>query len=300
MIMNGGQVMKKIVCAMLCIGALGFMMIGCGNHETVSKEEYDALKQQMDEATARLDEIQKASETETTITDNTEVITEEDVEEVSTGNKENTESERIEETVSEISQNPVISFTGSDIEIEDGFEVLSDYTYYYSGLDGIIEHIIVIKNNTDRNVEINSSSVIYSRDGNMIGLCDSDSGCGIAILGAGETSAIHECNSEKISEEVGHYSTKVSVSDSKKTPIYGGIVYSITTNPSNVIIEATNNSDVTIDTLMACFIFFKDGELSDFDRVHFDADEIKPGDTVYGDTSSYKEYDAVNLYFYGD
>lgn len=272
----------------------GLLFLGCGASNTVSQEDYDALKQQLNEVTAQLGEMQTTEKVVET-SDSSESAVEQ-TEESNTDVADVTE-EKDHGSSEGVSQEPVISFTGSEIDIEDGFEVLSDYTYWYSGLD-TIEHIIVIKNNTDRNVKVDSSSVIYSENGDMIGLCDSNSGSGIRILGPGETSAIHEYSSERISEDIGNYKTKVTVSDSKETPFYGKIDYSITTNPTNVIIEATNNSDVTINHLMACFIYFKDGELADFDRVSLGSD-IEPGATVYGDTSSYNEFDAVNLYFYG-
>ena len=298
--------MKKLRNGLLIFFAGTLLVSGCGSSDSVSKEDYDALANQLAEASARLDELESEKTSQ-----EPEEPEEEDFEEISDDiddldeEEPEEESEKKEESGktdnSEISTDFVEGFTGSEFDIEDGFTILSDYTYYYSGLDGKIEHIIVIRNDTERNVEIESESSVYSPDAELIGLCDSRSGSGIDILGPGEISAIHEYNNEDIADSVGYYKTKFMIKDSKDEPFYSDIECTANFTPSNVILEAKNNSNVTVKTLIAALIYFKDGELTDFDRLYFTSsgDELAPGDTGFSDSSSRNDYDTVNFYLYG-
>ena len=67
------------------------------------------------------------------------------------------------------------------------------------------------------------------------------------------------------------------------------------------IVSVTNNGEEAAEFVECSALFFKNGEVVDFDWTYFvdDNDELKPGKTISKEIDCYEEYDSVKFFFTG-
>lgn len=238
-------------------------------------------------------ELQKANNDQSAQTIETESIV--------ADTKENKSNETITDVSEKKDSNDRnnISFTGSSFTGDESIEILADYTYYYS--IGTIEHIIVVKNKSDKVIDVGAESLVYDIEGKLLGVVSTNNGNGIDALSPGEISMVHEYGNEVKSDSVGYYETKIMTADSKYKPIIEDLSYSSAEVEKGYVFSVTNNTENSAKYVVGYALFFNNGELVEFDRPYFEDEdyELKPGDTIHKQSSCNKEFDSVEFYITG-
>lgn len=253
--------MKKLFTVLLM---MSFLVCGCGGTDT-SQPESGKTESQRDETNEIL-----SSETE-----------------MNREEQEDSEKESEEQKGSE---------QESEILNDDGeVEILAEYTLA-DGIGWYTRHFIVIKNNSSETVEVSTSSLAYAEDGSMVGAGNA----GFDALGAGCTSVLYEAIETDV--KIDHYDTKLTAS---KSAYYESVIQDLSFVQNDIengaIFQVTNNGEDVAEFVKGYALFFKDGELVDYEDTYFtdDDSEIKPKDTISKQMTAYDEFDTIEFYLDG-
>lgn len=173
-------------------------------------------------------------------------------------------------------------------------EVLKEYTYS----DGFwyTYHFVVIKNNSDKDVAISTSTLAYKSDDSLISTANGS----VEIIGAGATTIYYE--GFETEEKIAYYETEMTIDED---PYYDcpmeDLTYVKTDIKEGAIFQVTNNGDKAVEFTEGFALFIKDGKVVSWESQYFTDDdyEIKPGKTISKQYSAYKEYDTVEFYLNG-
>ena len=184
----------------------------------------------------------------------------------------------------------------SEVLNDDGeVEILAEYTLA-DGIGWYTRHFIVIKNNSSETVEVSTSSLAYAEDGNMVGAGNAS----FDALGAGCTSVLYEAIETDV--KIDHYDTKLT---SSKSAYYESVIQDLSFVQNDIengaIFQVTNNGEDAAEFVKGYALFFKDGELVDYEDTYFtdDDSEIKPKDTISKQMTVYDEFDTIEFYLDG-
>lgn len=175
----------------------------------------------------------------------------------------------------------------------DDIEILKEYVMHNSWYS---YHFMVIKNNGQSTIEVSTSTIAYSSDGNVIGLKESN----VEALGSGCETVIYE--NFDYNENIDYFETEFSVS---KEEYYDSVIQNLTYEKISIedgaIFKVTNNGDYEAEFVEGYALFFKDGNLVDYDSAYFtdDDSEIKAGKTISKQLDTYKEFDSIEFYLQG-
>ena len=173
-------------------------------------------------------------------------------------------------------------------------EVLKEYTYS----DGFwyTYHFVVIKNNSNKDVAISTSTLAYKSDDSLISTANGS----VDIIGAGATTIYYE--GFETEEEIAYYETEMTIDEN---PYYdcpmSDLTYAKTDIKEGAIFQVTNNGTKSVEFVEGFALFFKDGKVVSWESQYFTDDdyEIKPGKTISKQYSSYTEFDSVEFYLAG-
>lgn len=173
-------------------------------------------------------------------------------------------------------------------------EVLKEYTYS----DGFwyTYHFVVIKNNSNKDVAISTSTLAYKSDDSLISTANGS----VEIIGAGATTIYYE--GFETEEEIAYYETEMTIDED---PYYDcpmeDLTYVKTDIKEGAIFQVTNNGDKAVEFTEGFALFIKDGKVVSWGSQFFTDDdyEIKPGKTISKQYSAYTEYDTVEFYLNG-
>ena len=185
--------------------------------------------------------------------------------------------------------------TKSDNSNNGEVEILAEYTLS-DGIGWYTRHFIVIKNNTDKTVDVSTSSLAYDKEENLLG---ADEGS-FDALGSGCTSVLYEAF--KIEGEIDHYETELSFS---KTKYYKSVIQDLSYEQNDIekgaVFKVTNNGKESAEFVKGYALFFKDGEIVSYDDIYFtdDDNELKSGKTISKQITSYKDFDNIEFYLTG-
>lgn len=178
---------------------------------------------------------------------------------------------------------------------EEDIEVIADYTY--SDEIGLYTYrFIIIKNNSSATVDVSTSTLAYSSDGSMLAADDSE----CDAVGAGCTSIIQE-NFETDSD-IDHYDTSFSVrNDGYYESVLQDLSYVQNDVDDGAIFQVTNNGEEPAEFVEGYALFFLGDELVYRDSQYFtnDDSEIKPGETISKQMTSYNDFDRIEFYLTG-
>lgn len=185
-----------------------------------------------------------------------------------------------------------ISFVNTE-SLSGKIEVLKEYTFksFWNTY-----HFMVVKNGLDQTVDISSSSLAYTSDGNMVGASDAE----FDALGAGCISIFYE--SFDTEEEIAYYETEISFSASR---YYESVIQDLSYVQNDIkngaIFQVSNNGTEAAKFVKGYVLFFLNGELVEYESGYFtDNDsELKPGKTISKQITSNKKFDAMEFYLVG-
>lgn len=173
-------------------------------------------------------------------------------------------------------------------------EIVKEYTYS----DGFwyTYRFVVIKNNSNKDVAISTSTLAYKSDDSLVSTANGN----VDIIGAGATTIYYEAFETE--EEIAYYETEMTIDDK---PIYecpmADLTYVKTDIKEGAIFQVTNNGDKAPEFVEGYALFFKDGKVVSWESQYFMDDDcdIKPGKTISKQFTSYTEFDTVEFYLRG-
>lgn len=177
--------------------------------------------------------------------------------------------------------------------LEESIEVVNEYTYENSYAT---EHIFVIKNTSNKTINVGSNSTAFDSNGEAIG---ADSAT-LDVLGAGCTSVMYEYH--KGVSGVASYETTFTASEEK---YYDSVIQDIQiekiTQPGKVIVTLTNTGTQDAEFVQAHAIFLKDGKVVSYKFEYVvDTDScIKSGATLSEQIDCREDFDEVEVYVTG-
>lgn len=174
-------------------------------------------------------------------------------------------------------------------------EVLAEYTLP-DGINWYTRRFMIVKNNSDKTVDVSTSSLAYGADGKMVAAADSN----LQALGSGCTSVCYEAF--ETSEAVDHYETDMKAPESK---YYKSVIQDLAYTQNDVeggaVFQVTNNGSEAAEFVEGYALFFMGDALVGFESTYFadDDSEIKPGATISQQITSYDEFDRIEFYLTG-
>lgn len=153
-----------------------------------------------------------------------------------------------------------------------------DDSFYYT--------VLVVKNGSDETVHLDANFVAKDGSGNEIGSASEDE----PAIAPGQTGCIWCTIDYSADIESFDYTLTVDKETSDKS-IYEDVSMEYNTTDSGCTITATNNGSSAAKYVWARCIFFKDGEMVNFNEpILMDSDdELKPGSTVTAEATCYSD-----------
>ena len=156
---------------------------------------------------------------------------------------------------------------------------------------------LVIKNNSEKAVEITGNATALSADGSVVGAAD----CSINVLGPGEESIAYFYFSNVT--DVAEVDYSLSYNEAKYyEPVIKDLGLEVNVNDSNVVVLVTNNGSKPAMFVEAYALFYDANNNVVYASSGFvmDSDsEIKPGATLSEQISAYEAFDHVEVYLTG-
>jgi hypothetical protein len=266
--------MKKrviILMALLCI-----CVMGCGNTNTVSNEEYEKVVAERDELKERValleNELENYDSSDASVSEFAE-----------------------EENVQATAESSKVKQSDETQSAESEIEILAEYTLTDS-IGWYTRHFMVIKNNSVDTVDVSTSSLAYDENNTMVGAASAD----FTALGAGCISVFYEAF--ETDTKIDHYETEFNISKSKH---YESVIQDLTYTQNDVsngaVFQVTNNGKDAAEFVEGYALFFSGDELVGYENTYFvdDDSEIKPGKTISKQMTAYKDFDRIEFYLTG-
>ena len=178
--------------------------------------------------------------------------------------------------------------------IPDGFETSS---YIYESSYGDTTFFLVIKNNTDSAVSISGNALAKDANGGSIGAGNFS----VDVLGPGEETITYSYFNNVSGVDSVSFQM-VTKTEPRYTPVLGSLDVKRFDNGENVSLSVTNNGSVGAQFVEAYALFMDaDNNVVRYASTYLtDVDnEIKPGETLYGQLDSYDSYDHALVYLTG-
>lgn len=169
-----------------------------------------------------------------------------------------------------------------------------DVTEYSYGNDWWNYAFLVIKNNSEYDLEISADVRFYNEAGELVGAKSSSEN---AFEGGTETLLYFMPD-----EAFERMEYELTVSEEKW---YDGVVsdlsYEMSPAKDKEIVSVTNNGDGDAEFVKGYMLFFSGDSVVGFDSAYFvdDDSELKAGKTISEELDCHEEYDSVKLYLTG-
>lgn len=174
-------------------------------------------------------------------------------------------------------------------------DILAEYTLP-DGIGWFTRHFMVIKNNSNVTVDIETSSLAYNSFGTMVGVANSS----IEALGSGCTTVIYEAF--ETSAEINHYETEISAIKSKyHESVIQDLSYTQINIDKGAIFQVTNNGTDSAQFVEGYALFFSGTKLVGYESTYFvdENSELKSGKTISKQLNSYDDFDRIEFYLHG-
>lgn len=190
-------------------------------------------------------------------------------------------------------EEPVIDPKKQNVGLADeGAVITEEYTYTYRyNFDTM--HFLVFTNTSESVLNVSTSSIAYDADGNVLGASDAS----VRGVGPGCTGIAAEYF--EISDEPAYYVTEISaVPTSTFRSSNQDITVEANETKNGAVFTVTNNGDAAIDYTEGYALFFKDGELAEYDWLVFADEEgkLKSGKNITKQADAFEKFDEVQLY----
>lgn len=191
------------------------------------------------------------------------------------------------------SDSSVSSTTGSNAVAETQEEPKKDLAdmmqtdFYTCNVDDSFYYtVLVVKNNSDETVHLDANFTAKDGSGNNVGAVSDDE----PAIAPGQTGCIWCTVDYSTDIESFDYTLTVDKETSVKS-IYDDISFEYSNTDSGCTVTATNNGNTAAKYVWARCIFFKNGEMVNFNEpILMDSDdELKPGATITAEATCYTD-----------
>lgn len=214
-------------------------------------------------------------------------------------NKTVVKSNEVAVTSEDLENNEALTSNAkSEMQKED--EISSDKLdiseYSYENTIGDTLHFLVIKNNSNYTIKVSSNTTALDSSGTILGANSSE----LEALGSGCESCLIDYFDGV--ENIDKFEYTLSL---KEDPYYESVIsdlsYETSEQRDKVIVTCTNNGSEPAEFVEVIGLFFKNGELVNYDSTYVtdDDSELKPGATLSEELNCYDGYDEVKIYFTG-
>jgi hypothetical protein len=189
-------------------------------------------------------------------------------------------------------------YEGEKIQLADSDIDVKKYSITHSIGNGT-EYYLVITNNSSETVSIDGSGVVKDASGNMLDTSIMDN---IDVIAPGETSVgwmyFEGMDSEIADMEYAFYYEK----EEYYQPVIGNLATDVRRENDAVTVSVTNNGNIAAKFVEASVLFLDENGQVVYTKKAFvidDDNEIKVGDTVSVELTSYEQFDSFEVYFTG-
>ncbi len=208
---------------------------------------------------------------------------------------EASEKQNSSETSEKQNDNENSSSPNENISYNDKITVVKEYTLP-DGIGWYTRHFMVIRNDSNVTLNVNTSSLAYDSTGAIISAADSE----FDALGAGCTSVV--CEAFETDETIAKYNTTIKASQSKYyESVIDDISYVTNKIKDGAVMQVTNNGSKAAMFLKGNALFFKCGELVYYEQKYYvdDDSELRAGDTITKQVTCNKDFDSIEFYVDG-
>lgn len=221
------------------------------------------------------------------------------------GCSSNSELEQLKAENAEL-KNQIENYNSDDIDVEDIVTENTDeinslnvndcieYTKYMTASTNYYYAVVVYKNISDNVIDVNIDMLFKDESDNIIGV-DKDS---IYNMYPGKEIALSSMQKDSFAD----YDLNISVENSDDPTdavSLEDITADLSRNDNKLIIALTNNtSNETISIINALSLYFKDGQLVDFDSpLVSNIGGIAPGQTTYSESHANVDFDDYKFFY---
>lgn len=256
--------MKKL--AVMLAVAMTLSLAGCTASTGVAQAEYDELKAKYDEVVAERDALQEALDS-VSILDGLV-------------SRPSYEPDPEPEPTDAFDEETVLS----QLEVTELFYHNNYWNYAF----------LVIKNNSEYDLDISAAVKFYNSVGELIGAEDGSE----SPIGVGQEVILYFMPDERIASM--EYELSASEEDWYESAV-NDLTYESVPAKNKEIMSVTNNGTETAEFVQGYALFFKGGQVVEYSSAYFvdDDSELKPGKTVTKELSCYEDYDSVKFFVTG-
>ena len=153
---------------------------------------------------------------------------------------------------------------------------------------------LVIKNNSEFNIEVSVAVKFYDKDGELVGAKDKSE----VAFERGSEIVMYFMLDEAYDKI--EYELSASKEDWYEC-VVSDLTYESTTAKKKEIVSVTNNGTEAAEFVEGYALFFKGDKVVGFSHTYFtdDDSELKPGKTITKELDCYEKYDSVKFFFTG-
>ena len=183
--------------------------------------------------------------------------------------------------------------SGSDVKDNADIEILKDLHLPLSSdyVKGAF-HFLVLRNNTEQTVRIQTRSRAFSEDGDLLGSASATTvpvSPGCVIVTEEDYTA---------SEDISYFESSIGTIPASEPSMIPFLSYDIAVNQEGAVVSMTNRGSTSVCSLAGYALFFKEGRLTGCDYAFFgdSSDELKPWMPDKRQLYAPRKFDDVEFY----
>lgn len=189
------------------------------------------------------------------------------------------------------------SETNTKVESSDLVDQMEVEEYSYSD-DDMTYLMLVIKNNSEQTVKLETNATAKDSDGKTIGAFSNDA---VAVMSGQSVALLHLFED---APDVSDFSyTLMAKKDTDFESVFDDVTVEESATDDRVILTATNNGSKDAEYVCATALFFKDGKFVGFGDTYITDDDsyLKAGATLSSEIDCYADggFDDVKVYYTG-
>lgn len=178
-----------------------------------------------------------------------------------------------------------------EVDLAELVTVVGEYSYENS--NGYTYHALIVKNNSNKAVNVDANIIAKDASGNALGANTSSAD----TVASGAEALLYTMFPDVKGAAAFEYTLTI-----EEEKMFEAVTQDLSVeqsiNGEKVIVMCTNNGKETAENIVAQAIFLEDGKFVDYDINYF-TEDIKAGATIAGELTSRKTFDEAKVYISG-